>query len=112
MIYASVVSRESVRIDFLLAVLNNLEILAGDIGNAYLNAITIKKIHYRAGNEWGQMIKGRVLVIARTLYGSKTPANAWRTYICNTLQSKIKFKTSLADDGVWLKQDMRSDVSS
>ena len=43
MTYASVVSRESVRISFLLAALNNCEILAGDIGNAYLNAYTSEK---------------------------------------------------------------------
>ena len=84
MTYASVVSRESVRISFLLAALNNLEILAGGVGNAYLNAITTEKVYYRAGNEWGPMIKGRVLVIVRTLYGLKTLANAWRTHICNT----------------------------
>ena len=35
--YASVVSRESVRIAFLIAALNDLDILAGDIQNAYLN---------------------------------------------------------------------------
>ena len=36
--YSSVVTRESVRIAFLLAALNDLEILAADIGNAYLQA--------------------------------------------------------------------------
>ena len=49
MAYASVVSRESVRIAFLLAALNNLEILAGDIGNVYLNAITTEKITIALG---------------------------------------------------------------
>ena len=112
MTYASVVRRESVRIAFLLTALNNLEILAGDIGNTYLNAITTEKIYYSAGNLWGPMIKGRVLAIVRTLYGSKTSANAWCTHICNTLQSKMKFKSSLADNDVWLKQEMRSDGSS
>ena len=34
MTYDSVVSRESVRIAFLIAALNNLEVVAGDIGNA------------------------------------------------------------------------------
>ena len=34
--YYSVVSRDSVRIEFTLAALNNLEIRAADIGNAYL----------------------------------------------------------------------------
>ena len=36
--YASVVSRESVRICFTLAALNGQEILSGDVSNAYLNA--------------------------------------------------------------------------
>ncbi len=53
MTYASVVSRESVQIAFLLAALNDLEVLTGDIGNAYLHAPTQEKIYYRAGVEWG-----------------------------------------------------------
>ena len=36
--YASVVSRESVRIAFLVAALNNLDILSADVQGAYLNA--------------------------------------------------------------------------
>ena len=36
--YSSVVSRESVRICFTLAVLKDQEILSGDVSNAYLNA--------------------------------------------------------------------------
>ena len=36
--YSSVVSRDSVRIAFLVAALNDLDLLACDIGNAYLNA--------------------------------------------------------------------------
>ena len=109
MTYASVVSRESVRIALLLAALNQLNILSGDIGNAYLNAATTEKIYYRAGNEWGPLVKGRVLVIIRALYGLKTSANAWRTHFCNTIQNKLKFKFSHADNDVWYKQDVRPD---
>jgi hypothetical protein len=36
--YASVVSRESIRIAFLIAALNDLDILTADIQGAYLNA--------------------------------------------------------------------------
>ena len=42
--YSSVVSRESVGVTFLLASLNELYILACDIGNAYLNAKFIEKL--------------------------------------------------------------------
>ena len=38
MSYSSVVDRDSVRIGFLLASLNDLDIMAADVGNAYLNA--------------------------------------------------------------------------
>ena len=36
--YSSVVSRDSVQLAFLYAQLNNLDVMACDIGNAYLNA--------------------------------------------------------------------------
>ena len=36
--YSSVASRKSVRMGFLFTALNNIDILACDIGNAYLNA--------------------------------------------------------------------------
>ena len=37
-IYSCVVTRESVRLEFLIAGLNNLDIFSCDIGNVYLNA--------------------------------------------------------------------------
>ena len=57
--YASVVSRESVRIAFLLAALNDLDILAADIGNAYLNARTREKIFIICGREFWDSYVGR-----------------------------------------------------
>ena len=36
--YSSVVSQESVKIAFLIAALNGLDLMSCDIGNAYLNA--------------------------------------------------------------------------
>jgi hypothetical protein len=38
MMYSSVVSRNSVQIGFMLAVLNGLDMMACDLENAYLNA--------------------------------------------------------------------------
>jgi len=45
--YLSVVSRDSIRIAFLVAALNDLDILAADVQNAYLNAPTKE----RSGDE-------------------------------------------------------------
>ena len=44
MTHSSVVSRESVRIAFLIAALNELEVWAIDIQNVYLNATTKEKV--------------------------------------------------------------------
>jgi hypothetical protein len=49
--YASVVSRDSVRIAFLVA--NKLMLLSCDIGNAYLNAPCREKIWFQVGKERG-----------------------------------------------------------
>jgi hypothetical protein len=48
--YSSVVSRDRVRISFLIAALNDLEILSCDISNAYLNAPCREKIWFVAGS--------------------------------------------------------------
>ena len=47
--YSSVVSTESVRIAFLTAALNDVNIVMFDIGNAYLNAKTTEKLFTCAG---------------------------------------------------------------
>ena len=41
--YSSVVSRDSVCIAFLVAALNDLDVMSADIGNAYLNAPNKKR---------------------------------------------------------------------
>jgi len=69
--YASVVSRESVCIAFVLAALNGLEIEVGfaDIGNAYLNAPTNEKIVITCGLEFGAQFERRLAKIIRAQYG-------------------------------------------
>jgi len=47
--HSSVVSQDSVRIAFLLAALNDVELLSTDIGNAYLNALPREKVYTTAG---------------------------------------------------------------
>jgi hypothetical protein len=51
--YSSVVSCDSVRIAFMLAVLNDVDLLAADIGSAYLNAPTRERVYTTAGPEFG-----------------------------------------------------------
>jgi len=52
--YSSVVSRDSVRIAFLIAALNDLDVQACDVTNAYLNAPCCEKIWFEGGAECGE----------------------------------------------------------
>ena len=51
--YSSVVSRDSVRIAFLIAALNDLDIQACDVSNAYLNAPCRERIWLKGGAKCG-----------------------------------------------------------
>jgi len=66
--YSSVVSRDSVRIAFLMAALNGLDVKAADIGNAYLNAKNRERNFTVAGPEFGSD-EGTIYIIMRALYG-------------------------------------------
>ncbi len=100
--YSSVVARDSVHLDFLIAALNDLEILSADIGNAYLNAPMKEKVHTTCGIEFGQTFLGCIAVITRALYGLKSSGAAWRAMFAGTLQD-LQYKLSLADPDVWLR---------
>jgi hypothetical protein len=52
--YLSVVSRDSVRLAFLIAALNNIDIMSCDLENVYLNAPCREKIWFEAGIECGK----------------------------------------------------------
>jgi hypothetical protein len=51
-IYSSVISKDSVRIILTIAALNDLDILAADMQNAYLNVPTNEKVYTTAGLEF------------------------------------------------------------
>ena len=101
--YSSVVSRESVRIVFLLASLNDLYIFACDIGNAYSNAKFREKIWTEAGTEFGNE-NGTVMIIARAIYGLKSSGAAWRSKTEENLML-LGYKPSNADADVRMKRE-------
>ena len=82
--YSSVVSRDSVRLAFLYAELNGLDVMVCDIGNAYLNAPCREKVWFVGGIEVGNDA-GHVLEITRALYGLKSSGASWRLMLSQTL---------------------------
>ena len=107
--YSSVVSRDSVRIAFLLAALNDLDVLAADIGNAYLNAPCREKVYFRAGLEFGPSNKGKRVVIVRALYGLRTSGAAFHAHLAESLGSLGFTPCTKADPDVWRKADIKPD---
>ena len=105
--YSSVVSRDSVRLAFLFAALNDLEVVAADIQNAYLYAFTKEKVYTTAGPEFGQNA-GRPVLIVRALYGLKSSGAAFRNHLAQILRD-IGFASSKADPDVWLRAATKSD---
>jgi hypothetical protein len=58
-----VVSRESVRIAFTIAALNDLDVIKSDVGKAYLNAKTSEKFYGIAGIEFRDNDVGKICVV-------------------------------------------------
>jgi len=106
--YSTVVTRESIRIAFLIAALNELDILAADIGNAYLQAPTREQVHTTAGPEFGPSRVGQTVVIIRAMYGLKSSGAAWHAQLSETLLG-MGFKPSLADPDVWYRAACKED---
>ena len=99
--YSSVVFRDSVRIAFLIAALNDLKVWTTDIGNAYLNALCREKIWTIAGTEFGSE-KGKVMKIVKALYGLKTSGASWRAMLSQSLRD-MNFTPTKADPDVHIR---------
>jgi len=107
MTYSSVVSRESVRLGFMIAALNGLDVMACDLENAYLNAKCSEKIWFEGGIECGSD-KGKVCVVVRALYGLKSAGASWRAALAQALRD-LGFTSTTADPDVWIRAAVRED---
>ena len=99
--YASVVSRDSVRIALTIAALNDLEIVSSDIQNAYLTAPCAEKVWIECGDEFGRD-KGRRAIIVRALYGLKSSGAAFVNHLRSCMR-ELGFSPCTADNNVWLR---------
>ena len=106
-VYSSVVTRESVRIMFLIAALNELDIVGEDVQNAYINAETKEKVYTTAGPEFGSNA-GRPAIIVRALYGLKSSGARWRDHFAAILV-QVGFTSSRADPDVWMRKSKKPD---
>jgi hypothetical protein len=67
--YANVVIRDSRRTGLLIAALNDLEVFAADVQNAYLISPCVEKIYKILAEKFGPHRKGKKAIVVRALYG-------------------------------------------
>ena len=87
--YASLVFRETVRIVTMIATLNDLEVMSGDILNAYVQTPVTEKV-------WITKDASKAAVIARALYGLKLAGAAFRCHLAKCMES-LRHQSCKAD---------------
>jgi hypothetical protein len=108
--YAGVVSRESVRISLTYAALNDLDVMAADIRNVYLQAPSSQKDCIICGPEFGLENKGKTALVTRALYGGKSAGKDFRNHLWSCMRH-LDFKSCLADPDVWMRPAQKPDGS-
>ena len=108
--YAGVVSRDSIQIAFTYAALNDLDVFAADIRNAYLQAPSSQKDYIVCGPEFGIENVGKNALIRRALYGGKAAGKDFRNHLRSCMRH-LDFVSCLADPDVWMRPAKRSDGS-
>jgi len=84
-----------------LAELNDLDIWATDIGNAYLEAETQEKVFIIAGPEFGKL-EGHTLIIVKALYGLRTSGLRWHERLADCLRD-MGFQLCKAEPNIWMR---------
>jgi len=101
--YAGVVSRETVCIALTYAALHDLDIMAANIRNAYLQAPISVKYWTTLGPEFGSELKGRRANIVRALYGTKSAGSDFINHLRDCME-KMGFSSCLADPDLWMRK--------
>ena len=100
-VYSGVVSIPGIRMVTFLAELNELELWAADIGNAYLCSVTKEKVCFTAGPEFGDK-EGYTFLIYKAQYGLKTSGRRWHDRLYDVLKS-MGFQPSKAEEDIWMR---------
>ena len=100
-VYSGVVSLRGLRIVMFLAELNKFLLWGGDVGNAYLEALAREILYIITGPEFGEL-QGHILVIYKTLYGTRTRGACCHDKLFDTLQH-MGFQPSKANPDIWMK---------
>ena len=88
-----------------VASLNNLEIKAADISNAFLSAPCAEHVCFRAGPEFGDK-EGQWVKVVRNLYGLVSASASFARHR-NEVLANMGFVPCEADPDVWMRRSLR-----
>lgn len=97
------VIRESAWLGFLIAALNDLQVLSADVAGACLNAPCAEKVHKIQGLEFGDN-EVKVAIIRKALYGLTLAGFAWRSHCAKLMHISLEFHPCRADNDVWMRK--------
>ena len=108
--YAGVVSRESVRIPFTSAAINELDVCMEDIRNAYLQSPTSQEHYILCGPEFGMENVCKVAIMHRAVYGGRMSGRDFRNRNHHIVCMDFINGTSCpADPDVWIRAAIKHD---
>jgi hypothetical protein len=82
--------------------LNQLDLWATDIGNAYLEAYMLEKVCIKAGKEFGEL-EGHTLLISKALYGLGSSGLRWHEKFADCLRNE-GFHPSKGEPDIWMRE--------
>ena len=85
------------------AALNNLDLFAADIKNAYLQAPITEKYYTLCGPEFGPELHGNVAYIVRALYGTKCAGRDFRNHLRECMDM-LGYISCTADPDLWMRK--------
>jgi Reverse transcriptase (RNA-dependent DNA polymerase) len=101
-VYSGVLSVGGFRLILFLAELNDLELWATDIGNAYTEAYTTERVYIIAGTEFGER-EGHMPVINIALYGLQTSGARWHDRFADCIR-ELGFFRCKAEPDIWMRK--------
>ena len=102
-LFSGVANLGTVRVAFVAAAALDLDVVAGDVSHAYIQAYTIERIYTIAGHEFGPDLEGKMLVVIKALYGLKSSGAMWHRKFAENLRD-MGFLPMRADPDFHLRQ--------
>ena len=85
---------DTIRMAFVLASMNNLDVCAADISTAFLYGKTKEKVYLIAGPEFGEHA-GKHMIIEKGLYGLKSSSARFHEHLASKLRRMVSHQARL-----------------